>query len=118
MAVAVNEGVVDDPVPTRRERAGEGGRRSFRKDEPGVGPLREIEDELHLMPAIGGERGHGARRLAIAREERRIIEKHFDGRRGARPMADRIPPCTRPVAGALARTDVEADMEPALRIGG
>ena len=114
MAVAVDEGVVDDPIPARRERAGEGSRYSLREEEPGVGPLREIEDELDLMPAIGDERGHGACRLAIAREERRVIEKHLDGRRGAGPVADRIPPGALRVTDALPRTDVEADMQPAL----
>jgi hypothetical protein len=118
MAVAVDEGVVDRAIPARRQRAGEGGRRSFGKEQPGVRPLREIEDQLHLMPALGDDGSHGGRRLPIAREERRAIEKQLDRRRGAGPVADRIPPRALRVAGTLARTDVKRDVEPAVFIGG
>ena len=118
MAVAVDEGVVDRAIPARRQRAGEGGRRSFREEEPSVRPLREIEDQLHLMPALGDDGSHGGRRLRIAREERRAIEKQLDRRRGAGPVTDRIPPCALRVAGTLARTDVKRDVEPAVFIGG
>ena len=117
MAVAVDEGVVDDPIPARRQWAGEGGRRSFGKEEPGVRPLREIENELHLMPALGDYGSHGARRLPIAREERRVIEKQLDRGRGAGPVADRIPPGALRVAGTLARMDVKSDVEPAVGSG-
>ena len=117
MAVAVDERVVDRAIPARRQRSGEGGRRSFGKEEPGVGPLRKIEDQLHLMPALGDDRSHGARDQAVAREERRAIEKQLDRRGGAGPVADRIPPGALPVAAALAGTDVESNMEPAVGSG-
>ncbi len=113
--VAVDERVIDVPIPSRRNLPREIRAPGNRRDEARVTPLLQIQRELHLIPFAHFQGLDRVSRIGVAAEEFAAIEKQLHRRGIARTVPEVKPPGPRAARIHAGAAEIETRRKRALR---